>query len=871
MYRKILLSVVIFIIAFLVGFLAGNVTDPGEQFTISGHLLLGSTTEESKTISSFLMIGSTKTEIANTSATFTYAIYYGGNFTINATRLINPIGPEGWCGAERSHTLNVTIWSPYGISGVSFINITIGSMIFEYNATTDTLTVKNIEGLISNYSISLTDNKAWVYVLLNITPTWNLSGVYDVWIYANDTKHNYLNETSLQSYLQFVNVTYLYDYSFNKSTYFPGDPGRLTLNITYNGTSTGVEGETLWVNGTQLTTDSLGIANYEFTAPSDPGTYTLNVTLDHGETYFINFTVSKIILHFSIRTETNKTIHLPSDVLIELYNYTTGELIGTYTIKETSDLDLNTTGTYLLKVWYNNMKIAEIVHNQTETEESLTITPIKQVVDHLGNIRGLLANVSLISYNFDNDTRKLNVILNGTETGRLSYIVNYTKPLLVLSNTTVNVQQLGGELLIDVDVPANVTILDPRNLKIVVRNPFNISFTPTIEFYNLTTWESLANGTLYEVPAQEETIIKISYKGMESTRTISLLEDINITAILAYDTFVDYRNKSREIIANTSTIYEDISPKFPYSKIRVLLNGTGKFKLLINYSTLPADVLIESNVSDLKYYWNENYLVLTGSLSSTGEINVAELYELKLTIIDRLKNYLSIELYINTTKYKGYSISDLLSVENYTIKIPFRWNGFEFYAYTDGYNKTERIITMDENIAFTIEYRVPTRVNITFVKTGETEDYVTGYFEVEVLDYYGNPVSNRNVTVILEWAGGTYRKIFTGTTDLRGVFTTSVTELYRDETYTVTGSFEGDDIYVGSTTESEVQVEALPEEEVEEISLWDIYKYHIYGIIILIVILIILGIIAILKRTRKIIREEKRYKYVEEGEYKYVE
>ena len=368
-------------------------------------------------------------------------------------------------------------------------------------------------------------------------------------------------------------------------------------------------------------------------------------------------------------------------------------------------------------------------------------------------------------------------------------------------------------------------------------------------------------GTTYSWKGLREGRINILFK---DTLLFDVVTDTNLTITIPAKYVEGYMNKS--LISNVNFTISDLYPKFPFTNCRLLLNGSGKFKLYINYRDTPLlpIPLIVTNITDLDYAWDGNYLVLSGTLSSIGEINITDCYKLSLTIKDRLGNYLPITLYVNTTKYTGYSIEALLQIENYTIILPLRERGFEFYGYTDGYNKTERNIAMNRNMAFTIEYKVPTKINVTFVKTGETEDYVTGYFEAELLDYYDDPVPYRNVTLVLEWRGGTYRKFFTGTTDSRGVFTTPVLELYRDETYTISGSFEGDDIYVGTTTQTGIQTEALPEERGEEISLWDIYKNQIYAIIILAALLIILGIIAVLKRAKKIIVEERKYKYVEE-------
>ena len=362
-------------------------------------------------------------------------------------------------------------------------------------------------------------------------------------------------------------------------------------------------------------------------------------------------------------------------------------------------------------------------------------------------------------------------------------------------------------------------------------------------------------GTTYSWRGLREGRINILFK---DTLLFDVVTDTNLTITIPAKYVEGYMNKS--LISNVNFTISDLYPKFPFTNCRLLLNGSGKFKLYINYRDTPRlpIPLIITNITDLNYAWDGNYLVLSGTLSSTGEINITDCYKLSLTIKDRLGNYLPITLYVNTTKYTGYSIEDLLQIEKYTIILPLREDGFEFYAYTDGYNKTERTITMDRNIAFTIEYRVPTKMNITFVKAGETEDYVSGYFEVEVLDHYNDPVPYRNVTLVLEWGGGTYKKFFTGITDSHGVFTTPVLELYRDETYTISGSFEGDDIYVGTTTQTGVQVEALPEEE-EVIAPygWEVYYMMFVLVGIIVACIVVLVVLKLLKKS--MVARPKKY------------
>jgi len=810
MYRTALLLSVVFMVAFLAGLLVGNTVDPGEQFVVSGHISFGSTSRE----------------LTNTSAILTYAVYYGGNFTIESTRLVNPIKPEGWCGAGKSHTLNVTIWSPYGAQSVSFINVTIGSMIFEYNASTSTLMAKNFEGLVSSYTASLSGNNGWAYFILNFTPTWSISGTYDVWVYANDTIHNYVNSTLYTSYLTFVNKSFLYDYSFN-TTLFPDEPARLYLKVTYNDTDVPIVAEKVWVNDTLLVTNSSGMAYYDFIAPTEIGTYVFNVTLEHGDTYFIQFAISKMFLYLFMKTDFNSTIHLPTNMTVMVYNYTTGELLLNVSGRESLELSLNDTGLYLIKVYYHSMLVAEVLHDQSSAEETLVLNTIRQITDWKGKIRGILTNATLISHSYNNATRSLTAVLNGSGLGRVVYLVNYTKPLLVLSNTTIlNEEHLDGEIIVDVMLPANITILDPRKLKVVVENPYRLSFTPTIEFYNLTVWEPLANATLYDVPAQQETVIKASYKGVEVIKVVPLLEDASITIVLPYDSFVDYRGASRELVANMSVTYESISPKFPYSRMRMLVSGTGGFRVRVYLPTPPTKLEVTSNTT-ITWSLENGWLTIEGTLHSTSEVRVTELYKLRIEFYDRLGNLMPIQptVYVNNIKYVGNIIEDYLYPEDYILKLPEDVGGFRFYEFFDGFKESTRAITVNgSDILLKAWFRVPTSVTseiktisssftswlMRLLQHEQQSEEVEVYVEGVLKDYYGNGVPNRPVAVEITNLETGYTIRLNATTDVSGYFKTDIVKLVRGKDYEVKVMYEGDDIYVESLSVKQVSIEALP-------------------------------------------------------------
>ena len=111
----------------------------------------------------------------------------------------------------------------------------------------------------------------------------------------------------------------------------------------------------------------------------------------------------------------------------------------------------------------------------------------------------------------------------------------------------------------------------------------------------------------------------------------------------------DYRGKVRTMALDYTKnllVAESLSNKFPYSRMRILINGTGIFKIYLNYmGDLPTKVKIEGNVTNLKYYWDDNYLVITGSLGSIGELNITDLYKFRLELYDRLGNLMPCLLY----------------------------------------------------------------------------------------------------------------------------------------------------------------------------------------------------------------------------------
>ena len=342
----------------------------------------------------------------------------------------------------------------------------------------------------------------------------------------------------------------------------------------------------------------------------------------------------------------------------------------------------------------------------------------------------------------------------------------------------------------------------------------------------------------------------------------------------------DYRGFARTIITNYDkeiVNVTNISTKFPYSRMSILLNGTGAFKLYVNYQgDLPTDINITANnVTNLTYYWDGNYLVIEGSLGSLGIINITDLYKVRLEIYDRLGNPMPewIYAYINNTEFFGSIIEHLLYPETHPIELPEEINGFEFYSYFDGYNETVRNITINNtDVLYKVWYRIPTKIETVksfqvtaswferllkpFVSSDEntTKVYIEGYLR----DYYDNGVPNRPLIVNITDVQANLTWSVNATTDPSGYFRTPLLDLIRGRTYEIKIIYNGDSIYVGTLTTTELTPETLPEAPAPITEIIPI-NYIILGIGALVIVGAIVGIIRAIKHTIEDIRETKRF------------
>jgi len=258
----------------------------------------------------------------------------------------------------------------------------------------------------------------------------------------------------------------------------------------------------------------------------------------------------------------------------------------------------------------------------------------------------------------------------------------------------------------------------------------------------------------------------------------------------------DYRGLNKTIIYEYDKqviSIENLSVKYPYSRIRILLNGTGSFKLYIDYrGDLPTKVDITSNATNLKYYWDGNYLVIEGELGSSAEITVEDQYKLAIIFLDKLNNPIPSKVDINGTEYKGNSVTLYLPPATYKLSfVQFNDKGFKIANNTLAYveiNNSDKVLH--------VYYKVPVKFEkVEIKKTEETNTTATIMISGYLLDYYNSGVSNKTVNIIITNLGTGASTTYNTTTDVSGYFTMTI-KLIKGYDYKVEISASEDDTYV---------------------------------------------------------------------------
>ena len=461
---------------------------------------------------------------------------------------------------------------------------------------------------------------------------------------------------------------------------------------------------------------------------------------------------------------------------------------------------------------------------------------------------GVITNASQWGYRWDNTTRLLTLwvvhsspvkITISNKTSRFTFKDLQGNP--VLKTVRVRIKRLPLKAVIaDMEISKEIsTVLVEGNYTVEV---FHLGIPICNETFEITAFPFEANLTLNLLPLPQ-----------------------------------DYRNLKREMycsVPQTLKLVENLSTKFPYSRVRVLVNGTGDFTLAYFLNQTPTSVNIISNVS-VVYNIKDSYLFINGTLGSTAEIIIEDQYLLSILLKDRLGHRLpSFPVYINTTKYtsdpSGH-VEAYLAPEDYLLDYPEHLN-FEFYR-TDSITTRPVHIRLTTDKSFTTEYLVPsTFSNITgrtlysywryvydkirnfFARLFGQEETISGYVEGYLKDYYGNGVPNRVVTVNITNLDTGYTVTLTATTDPSGYFRTDYFDFARGVEYEIKTFFEGDDIYTESTGVTKWTAPAVaPAPAPAPAVTW------YYWVALALILFVILGIAIAVRVSRAVSLRPRRY------------
>ena len=274
----------------------------------------------------------------------------------------------------------------------------------------------------------------------------------------------------------------------------------------------------------------------------------------------------------------------------------------------------------------------------------------------------------------------------------------------------------------------------------------------------------------------------------------------------------DYRGTSRIIASPNAFDVVNLSPNYPYSHMEIR-NYSGT--VVIDYTVKPP-TSIEVVGADFV-----EYSIPVLKFSGSGNATITDLYKLSIAIKDRLGNPLNFYIIINDTKVDASNgvVVKLLKPSWYEISVPFVVNGFELWSFA---NSSDRVLIEVNASDVTLppaEYRVPTKfetkevritsspwIPIPFLSPKQDGNVTVVRFEGSLKDYYNAPVIGK--TIKIEISSKNLTRIFNVTTDESGNFRIEV-DMAKGIQYTVTYKFEGDDVYVGSSTQKTFLVEQL--------------------------------------------------------------
>jgi len=582
---------------------------------------------------------------------------------------------------------------------------------------------------------------------------------------------------------------------------------------------------TIWINATVKSTTTVGeeIAvkdvrvyveyktNPQVTVSWSPNVEFFNCSASHyvelGSSEYLN---SSVITFKLIQFMTYNTTDYPVQP-----SYVGNETIGSYNYS-VYRIDTANYSQYMIinALLENRFKTFRTHAKGYDTETILIGEPLTVELPELGNItivelNKTFINVTSVTISFSS-TGTFTVEANLTQTPQ--WRLGYGRKVITVKYGAFSVRP------VDVDSRA----VDYEDVVLQLINKTDGSIVRELTGNKLFSLTGLWAGNYSMVIKFKDITIGVGDFELNITTDASIIDLQCAMKSLARD----YRGFNRTVVHELDkqlVSVEDLSIKSPFSRMRILLNGTGPFKLYINYrGDLPTKVDVEGNVTGLKYYWDGDYLVIEGSLGSIGELNITDLYKVRLEIYDRLGNLMPSWMFafINGIKYSGAIVEDYFYPEDYVVKLPATINGFEFYSFFDGFDENVRVVSINNSdITLRAWYRVPTSIEVRSYQVAslwwlpfveQDSDRVKVYIEGYLRDYYGTSMPDRLITINVTDVDAGFTWSINVTTDATGYFRTPLLELVRGRTYRIDAVYSGDDIYVGSCSTIEVKPEELP-------------------------------------------------------------
>ena len=210
--------------------------------------------------------------------------------------------------------------------------------------------------------------------------------------------------------------------------------------------------------------------------------------------------------------------------------------------------------------------------------------------------------------------------------------------------------------------------------------------------------------------------------------------------------------------------------------------------LVIYYSKKPTGIDVEANVRDIVWEWKGNYLRICFVVNSPEvlKINITDMYMLRLVLKDTLNNTLKI-------------IEKLVPAGTNVVSVNESFNNFTFKAWSDGYLETSKKLFIKNDTELIIIYKVPAKIVATAILDVLNKTHNTLSISGKLIDYYGNGIGNRELTIKIINASVIEKKV---KTDSYGVFELKI-PVIKDKKPIVIIEFLGDPVYTSARLELE--------------------------------------------------------------------